>query len=404
MVDTTELQADEITALKQLLLDSHKLDELSSFHDEVNLFDILKIADTEIRHSNMLAWLLDPMENHGIGDAVLKRLIQWYVSENDNANELTHLLLLNYFTFSVQREFHNIDLFLLSDEAKVFICIENKVYSGEHSDQLNRYRKIVQGLYPDYTQCYIFLSPYGDESSDPDTWKSLGYGTVAEMIDNSIESKAISDDVSFIINHYLSVIRRIAMENQEVIDLCNKIYRKHKYALDLIFENKDDSALYVTQQIRQWCEEWQGQGHIIFDINDCGVKGWITFNTARMNEIFVPDSELNEYNTSYWKNEYHYVYAVHNKPNQGITKVNLEFSLKGMSDDDLSKVSRIQSLSNVNSKNAKQLKQFYNWYLSKYNSEHLDDFDEQKAKDELFKIITVEIPEFEKRIAEELSK
>ena len=33
-----------------------------------NIFQILKISNTEIRHSNFLSWLLDPSQSHKIGD------------------------------------------------------------------------------------------------------------------------------------------------------------------------------------------------------------------------------------------------------------------------------------------------------------------------------------------------
>ena len=34
---------------------------------EFNTFDVLRYAEYEIRHSNVLAWLLDPGQTHGIG-------------------------------------------------------------------------------------------------------------------------------------------------------------------------------------------------------------------------------------------------------------------------------------------------------------------------------------------------
>ncbi|MDR2162627.1 MAG: PD-(D/E)XK nuclease family protein [Clostridiales Family XIII bacterium] len=100
--------------------------------------------------------------------------------------------MLNYHSFTVQREFHNIDLFLLSTEAKVVICIENKIYSSEHSKQLERYNKIVEKSYPEYKRYFIFLSPYGDESSGPEIWKPLGYDVVAKIIENAMENKSTS--------------------------------------------------------------------------------------------------------------------------------------------------------------------------------------------------------------------
>lgn len=41
-----------------------------------NIFDVLKIFRTEIRHSNMLAWLLNPNENHGFSDTFIRGVIQ----------------------------------------------------------------------------------------------------------------------------------------------------------------------------------------------------------------------------------------------------------------------------------------------------------------------------------------
>ncbi|WP_415534212.1 PD-(D/E)XK nuclease family protein [Ethanoligenens sp.] len=37
---------------------------------------MLKITHAEIRHSNVLAWLLDSTASHGLGDAVLRHIAQ----------------------------------------------------------------------------------------------------------------------------------------------------------------------------------------------------------------------------------------------------------------------------------------------------------------------------------------
>ena len=41
-----------------------------------NIFHILKISNTEIRHSNFLSWLLDPSQSHKMGDIFLKRFLR----------------------------------------------------------------------------------------------------------------------------------------------------------------------------------------------------------------------------------------------------------------------------------------------------------------------------------------
>jgi hypothetical protein len=399
----TNILGNDISELKKLLLDSHRLDRLASYRNEVNIFDVLKITNTEIRHSNMLAWLLDPMENHGLGDAVLKRLIQWFVSENDNANELTNLLLLNNFTFTVQREFHSIDILLLSPEEKVVICVENKILSGEHGNQLNRYEKIINDLYPNYTACFIFLSPYGDDSSNPDVWKSLGYDTVAEIIDNSLEHKSISQEASLIINHYLSIIRRITMSNQEVIDLCNEIYRKHKYALDLIYENKEDVASVTAQTVRSWFEEWAEQGLIIFDKNQGGSKAHIVFYTQTMNNIIISETESESPNIDGWGCRNHYRYELLNRPVP--LRAIFEFSSKGLVGSNYEKALHIQQLINQKpfSENWQRCRIFH-WKLRKHQIETVEDFESvaEGVKNELYKIITKDIPEFEARIMKSL--
>ena len=55
-------------ALQNFLLDIQCLDELLPWTGKFNLFDVLKVSRKEIRHSNMLGWLMDPNENHGFGD------------------------------------------------------------------------------------------------------------------------------------------------------------------------------------------------------------------------------------------------------------------------------------------------------------------------------------------------
>lgn len=64
---STSNEISDKEALQNLLLDIQCLDRLSKWSNRFNLFDVLKISGTEIRHSNVLAWLLDPNENHGLG-------------------------------------------------------------------------------------------------------------------------------------------------------------------------------------------------------------------------------------------------------------------------------------------------------------------------------------------------
>ena len=66
----------ELKKLKSLyndLLKDIEFDKLELGLQNPNIFEILKISKTEIRHSNFLSWLLNPNGSHQLGDVFLKR-------------------------------------------------------------------------------------------------------------------------------------------------------------------------------------------------------------------------------------------------------------------------------------------------------------------------------------------
>jgi hypothetical protein len=50
-----------------LLDDSIEFDKLHSKFNRFNPFKILRVDKFEIRHSNVISWLLDPSGNHNLG-------------------------------------------------------------------------------------------------------------------------------------------------------------------------------------------------------------------------------------------------------------------------------------------------------------------------------------------------
>lgn len=114
-------ELDGAKALKDFLLDIECLDSLSEWTSKFNLFDILKITRAEIRHSNMLAWLLSPNENHGLSDSVIRGFIHHVVTSFSEEAEVFDTLLMDCHDFVIQREWHNIDVLAVSvDENLLF--------------------------------------------------------------------------------------------------------------------------------------------------------------------------------------------------------------------------------------------------------------------------------------------
>src|SRR3954453_131992 len=75
MAETTASLTSELEALERFVIDNDDLTELEARIGRFNIFDALRVARVEIRHSNCLAWLLDPAESHGQGDLFLRAVL-----------------------------------------------------------------------------------------------------------------------------------------------------------------------------------------------------------------------------------------------------------------------------------------------------------------------------------------
>ncbi len=279
-------------ALKNFLLDIDCLNELLPWTGKFNLFDVLRISRTEIRHSNMLAWLLNANENHGMGDAYIKALLQRLVANDSTERyDVFHLALMDFYGFTVQREWNNIDILLVSNEEKTLIAFENKVGSHEHSDQLNRYRKILEKAYPDYCRIYLYLTPDGELPSDEDNWNVMTYFDIVDTLEHVAGSIELIPDVRLMIENYIAIIRRDIVDDQQLIDICDKIYKKHQKALDLIFEHRIDNRGQIAATVRETLQKMNDEGSIIFDANS--TDSWLCFHTKEMNAILPPLEESN---------------------------------------------------------------------------------------------------------------
>jgi hypothetical protein len=70
-------QADlDLRALEDFLIANRDLERLEAMLDRFNILEALGVVRQELRHSDFLAFLMDPEGNHGLGDAFLKRLLQ----------------------------------------------------------------------------------------------------------------------------------------------------------------------------------------------------------------------------------------------------------------------------------------------------------------------------------------
>ena len=388
-----EIKDDE-SALREFLLDIECLDELNPWLSSFNLFDVLKITKNEIRHSNMLAWLLTASENHGLGDQFIKAMIQKIV-ENDvvQRHDIFSVLLMDLYSFVVYREWKNIDLLLVSEEEKYLIAIENKVGSHEHSNQLKRYRRTLESDFPEYQKTYIFLTPDGEEPSENEYWEALTYQTIEEVIMCIIKKNELLPDVELIIKNYIEVIRRDIVKDEKLIEVCNKIYTKHKRALDLIFESRPDEYSKLSYAIKSELKDLATQGIIIFQ-DELSSNRYIKFNTPSMNKYL---SEIEENNSS-WNSKQIYYYWFYLTDTD---KININFELGGFNVPG-DQMSNMQMIINTLKPEDRNKSQFKYKRLLKSRWYKIDEMDETEDIMNKVKLAVQEILNLEKKLFEEL--
>jgi hypothetical protein len=253
---TGEQGPDPREALEKFVLDSEELARLEERTSQFNIFEALGIVRQEIRHSNFLAWLMNPAQTHGLGDSFLKGfLFKTSVKARMPGIEKTispvDVDVWDLTETEIRREWKNIDI-LLVENAQRFVCvIENKIYSSEHSDQLRCYREVVEEAFPDYTRHYVLLNVSGEEPSDSEYYVGVTYDEVCDVIERLLKMRAstIGDDVATALSHYVTMIRRRVMPDMEIQELCRRIYSKHRAALDLIYEHRPDRQAEIRDAL-----------------------------------------------------------------------------------------------------------------------------------------------------------
>ncbi len=279
-------------ALEAFVVDNRDLERLEDLLSQFNIFEAIGAVWQELRHSDFLAFLLDPQENHGLGDVFLKRLLQKIWVDVDRSTIPISPIDLDMWSLDeifVRREWQNIDILLEDETHQLAIIIENKIGTGEHSDQLERYYQQVCHLHSNWKNIFgLYLTPDGEQPSHR-AYLPINYELVCTLLENLANSRAstLGTDVLTAIKHYTQMLRRHIVENTEIDELCLRIYQKHRRALDLIYERRPDRQETIRMFLFKLIEaepelilDDSGKTSIRFSVKDWEVpilkqgKGW----------------------------------------------------------------------------------------------------------------------------------
>lgn len=250
----SNLSCDLEQELKKFVADFQELEELEGVVSKFNIFEALNIVNNEIRHSSVLAWLFNPYESHNYDDGFFRLFMRSLLSsvevEGFNIFEIDEI---DYSDVQVIREWNRIDIavFIRDKNKEIVLAIENKVWADEHNDQLSVYYNRLKDYQLDQNKAGInvilipvYLNPKQKDPTDK-RWFKFSYEQISEIINYLYEkNKGKSDQTAelFVCN-YLDIIRRFIMkDDKEIREICNKIYRKHRKAIDLIIDNIVDAV------------------------------------------------------------------------------------------------------------------------------------------------------------------
>ena len=223
--------------------------EFASLHQkfhQFNPFKVLRVDQMEIRHSNVLAWLLNPNENHQLGSFFIKKLVSRLMTRVENEDKVQELDFLPYLyamysDIEVYREVKTktnrfIDLVVVSPSLTSVFLIENKFHAAESLGQLEDYLTFIENKYKEYRVIPIFLTLRKEVPSHLAYW-ILDYHDVLEILVDHLElnKEAIANNVFDFLSYYSEILKEELVEDDEATQLALTVYQKNKVAIDILY-------------------------------------------------------------------------------------------------------------------------------------------------------------------------
>jgi len=272
-----------------LLLDPNFI-KLELLYQKPNIFNALRLAHREIRHSNFLGWLLDPNQTHGLGAKFLKLVLSdILLDERAKGVSVTSIGKLKLEKARVFREWKNIDILIKMED--LVVVFENKIWSGERNHQLKRYKETIDKEFRDSKKVFVFLTPYGLEASMNEAYVNYSYARIVSILQLITTSyhEAISPSVMVYLNDYIETIKTNFMGNGEVNNLAREVYLNHKELFDFILNHTpnplNELQNYFSKKLGSF--EW---------VRKTCQKNYVRFLPQSLQDV-IPN------NSSAWKNE-----------------------------------------------------------------------------------------------------
>ena len=185
-----------------------------------NVFSALNMCSDEVRlHSRLLATLLNPKANHGLGNEFLKLFLIALGLPEDYITHCKEQIVERPIGEVTETTGGRIDIIL--EDREHAIIIENKIYAGDQPNQLLRYHNYGVKTFGENNFKLVYLTLYG---SDPSPY-SLG-GEHFEFIKLSYEQNILKlleklvktlpqKPVHSTVEDYITIIKQLTHQDMD---------------------------------------------------------------------------------------------------------------------------------------------------------------------------------------------
>lgn len=293
-------------------------------HKEKTFMEVSGYPHYENVCSNILAFYLDPNEEHKLNDIVLKALID--AVNNKKQCELSDVFVTNLKIF---REYttekgNRIDIVLISDE--LVIGIENKINASVYND-LEDYEKTLNKLNENAIKILLSLHDENKETLNnefinitykeffaelKEKLKKVGnknkwYIYLEDFIKN-LEGFEVEVKVEKENNEWIKENKEQIKELLEILNFSNKnIENKQKEYISNL-----ESMILKNDKIRIWSGDNFGQtSYIVFDVG-CNLDAMLTVDGWKLGVYIWKKSNLNKIKTILKENNFNILEEVDN--------------------------------------------------------------------------------------------
>lgn len=248
--------------------------------ENYNLFSILNIERYELKHSALIANLLDSKGSHGCGDAFLRAFFE--IALKERAYPFEDCTLpdsdTEYYTGPIAGDTGGrIDILVKS--SRYGLIIENKIYAGDQDKQLTRYDNYGKETFGADGYRLVYLTLYGYDASKESTatksaeevaYLRLSYAEdILRWLEQCVRLADNKPLVRESLNQYIRTIKQLTYQdmNQEDIKKIINLAVDHPEVVATLSSKRDAIAQgirekYIFAKLKEYADQ---KGWLYYD-------------------------------------------------------------------------------------------------------------------------------------------